>query len=267
MQLMSIGQFAQATGLTVKRLRHYHDTGVITAARIDEHTGYRWYSPDQVADAVVLATLRDSGVGLQEIGRILGSAEDRTQLVADALGRTRADLEAARDRVARATHLLGAFPDVPFAVRWVTHRHVLVASAELSLRECSAWFGETYPQLAAAANGVTGTPGAFYANEFFTEGRGTVTAFLPVPQETPDATVLPGGHFAVAVHDGAYDTFRATYAALGAQVHHHLTPDTATDVREHYLISPSESPDPHTWRSELHWPIHPPTRTDAPGRE
>lgn len=254
---MSIGQFAQATGLTLKRLRHYDDTGVLHPARTDAATGYRWYAPDQVADALVLVTLRDSGVGLAEIASILRARDDRDTLVAEALGRARADVESARDRVALAAHLMGALPRVAIAVRWVPPQLVVTAAAELSLDECAPWFDETYARLTAPVRGHAGAAGATYASAFFTEGRGTVTAFVPVPEGTPGATPLAGGTFAVAAHDGPYDTFRTTYAALGAHVHRHHTPDPDAAVREHYLIGPTESPDPHAWRSEVHWPIRP----------
>ena len=196
---------------------------------------------------MLLVALRDSGVGLREVAEVLSARANRDEHIATALYRTKSDTESARDRIARTIKQLGLVPRVPIALRWIEQQHVLSASADLTFDECGPWFDEVYPQLARRAQGPTGAGGASYASSFFTEGRGTVTAFLPVPENTPDA---------VATHEGPYDTFRPpTYAALGEYVHQHHTPDSTIPVREHYLMGPSESSDSRDWRSEVHWAI------------
>jgi hypothetical protein len=52
--MMSIGRFADATGLTVKALRHYDEIGLLTPAQVDPETAYRYYEPAQVEDAVTI---------------------------------------------------------------------------------------------------------------------------------------------------------------------------------------------------------------------
>ena len=42
--MMSIGDFARASGLTAKALRLYDETGLLEPAEVDEFTGYRWYA-------------------------------------------------------------------------------------------------------------------------------------------------------------------------------------------------------------------------------
>ncbi len=48
MQLMPIGRFSRLTGVGVKALRHYDELGLPVPAAVDDETGYRFYSPDQV---------------------------------------------------------------------------------------------------------------------------------------------------------------------------------------------------------------------------
>lgn len=255
MHELSIGQLATASGLTVKRLRHYHDTGVLVAARVDNWSGQRRYLPGQVGDAVLVRRLRAAGIGLEEIAAIIGSATGREQLVTRALAAARAEMDRARSQVDEVALLLGAVPEIPFAVRQISDQHVLADEADLSVDECSAWFGETFGRLRQRPALITGPPGAAYAAEFFTEGRGRVQAFVSLGAATHGSTVLPGGAFAIAVHDGSYDSFETTYAALGLQVHRHCTPRLDADVREHYLIAISETPDPTRWRTEVCWPV------------
>lgn len=57
--LLSIGEFATVTHLSVKTLRHYHDEGLLEPERIDPHSGYRYYSTAQVPTAQVIRRFRD----------------------------------------------------------------------------------------------------------------------------------------------------------------------------------------------------------------
>ena len=42
--LLSIGEFSRMTFLSVKTLRHYHETGLLAPARIDESSGTGYYA-------------------------------------------------------------------------------------------------------------------------------------------------------------------------------------------------------------------------------
>lgn len=67
---MTIGQLARRTGLSVRTLRFYADKGVLPATGRTE-AGYRLFGPDAVARARLLRTLRDLGVGLDDVRRVL----------------------------------------------------------------------------------------------------------------------------------------------------------------------------------------------------
>ena len=58
----SIGEFARRTRLTVVALRYYDRVGLLTPARVDRTTGYRYYDDEQVDDAIRLGLLRSLGV-------------------------------------------------------------------------------------------------------------------------------------------------------------------------------------------------------------
>lgn len=70
--LLSIGDFARATGLTHKALRLYDDLGLLPPAEVDPFSGYRRYSPAQVERARLVAALRLVGMPLVRIRSVLG---------------------------------------------------------------------------------------------------------------------------------------------------------------------------------------------------
>jgi len=78
MELMSIGRFSRLTGLTVKALRHYDELGLLRPAVVDPDTGYRSYSPEQVARAEWIRTLRRLEVPLDDVATLLATDDPAT---------------------------------------------------------------------------------------------------------------------------------------------------------------------------------------------
>jgi DNA-binding transcriptional MerR regulator len=75
-ELLSIGEFAAATQLSLKALRLYDEQQVLRPARVDSATGYRYYRRDQVPVARLIRTLRAMDMPVARLGAIVAS--DRT---------------------------------------------------------------------------------------------------------------------------------------------------------------------------------------------
>ncbi|MTD56132.1 MerR family transcriptional regulator [Amycolatopsis pithecellobii] len=67
MELLTIGAFARAARLSPKALRLYDELGLLRPASIDPRSGYRWYSPEQLDHARLVASLRRIGMPLARI--------------------------------------------------------------------------------------------------------------------------------------------------------------------------------------------------------
>jgi DNA-binding transcriptional MerR regulator len=63
----SIGEFARLGGVTAKALRHYDRLGVLHPAVVDERTGYRRYSADQLAELYEVLSLTRLGLTLRQV--------------------------------------------------------------------------------------------------------------------------------------------------------------------------------------------------------
>jgi DNA-binding transcriptional MerR regulator len=68
---MSIGEFAQRSRLSPKALRLYDGLGLLSPARVDELSGYRYYEGAQLDQARLIATLRQVGVPLTTVRELL----------------------------------------------------------------------------------------------------------------------------------------------------------------------------------------------------
>ncbi len=116
--LLSIGRFARLSGLSIGALRHYHEQGVLSPARIDPGTRYRSYQRAQLDEARLLARLRELGLSLPEVRDFLAAdqAERSRRLAAH-----RASLLAVLARTQRQIHWLNRSIDHEEPIMTATH--------------------------------------------------------------------------------------------------------------------------------------------------
>jgi DNA-binding transcriptional MerR regulator len=272
-EMFTVGEFSRLTHLTVKALHHYHEAGVLPPARVDAATGYRWYSPDQLADAQLVRRLRQVRMPLTEVRAVLAAPDraGREAGISTHLARLRLELAGTAAAVASLQALLTAAPEpAPITYRLAPEQHCLTFAADVERHAVGAWCAEAFPRLLAAAGRSGSTPegpgGALYGEGWFELGGGEVTAYLPVHPDDPAAqpshepaagvvaTTLLAGPTAVIMHEGSFSDLDRSYAALGRHV---VERDLGTrgPIREIYLVTPADSADPADLRTEVCWPI------------
>ena len=64
---LKIGEFSQLMQVTVKTLRHYEQKGLLLPYKVDEWTGYRYYSIEQMQRLNIIRQLQRLGFSLDEI--------------------------------------------------------------------------------------------------------------------------------------------------------------------------------------------------------
>ena len=99
---MTVGQLARLSGVTVRTLHHYDETGLLRpSGRTD--AGYRLYDPDDVARLQQVLYYRELGLTLDEVAELLDdpAADPTTHLTRqhELLGRRIAQLEEMRAAV------------------------------------------------------------------------------------------------------------------------------------------------------------------------
>jgi len=266
-ELLSIGRFAQLTGLTAKALRHYDDLGLLRPAHVDASSGYRWYSLEQARDAVAIRRLRAFELPLDEVAEVLRGDD---VLLRERLAVQRARLEGRAvvtermidelDRLLRgeeelvtARRLDYRVQDVPELVLAAIHRPARLG--ELPIPEL---IGET-GRWAFAHDSIPGAPVAICpADDDGTVDlrvgwpvRGTVEPPAPI-----DLVVCPAGRAVVHTYVGGFmglcDEWRLLWESLQSDGIH-----PRGEPREHYETSPEEVDDPSEHVTRLVWPLEP----------
>ncbi|NDZ96289.1 MerR family transcriptional regulator [Streptomyces sp. SID6673] len=106
-ELLTISVFARACGLTASALRFYADSGLLEPAFVDDATGYRYYTQDQLDGAVLVRRLREMGMPLSRLRDVLDSGDARSaaELIDDHLAELTARVRTATEiaEVAKAS--------------------------------------------------------------------------------------------------------------------------------------------------------------------
>lgn len=69
--MLSTGEFARRTRLTVKALRVYEGTGLLRPDTVNRSNRYRRYSPSQVRTGQLIGLLRSAGLSLADVRAVL----------------------------------------------------------------------------------------------------------------------------------------------------------------------------------------------------
>lgn len=80
-QLLKIGELAALAGVSVKALRVYEKKNIIKPVRVDEGSGYRYYSAGQLEQVESLMELQDMGFSLVEIEQILSGERSKEEIL------------------------------------------------------------------------------------------------------------------------------------------------------------------------------------------
>jgi DNA-binding transcriptional MerR regulator/effector-binding domain-containing protein len=266
---LTIGDFSRMTLLSVKALRHYHEIGLLEPAAVDRESGYRMYDMDQVPTAQVIRRLKDLGMPLDDVKRVLQAPDlkARNEAIVAHLQRMEHELAQTNANVASLRRLLESSGARHASVEFRSQ----AAAGALAIRErvtvesLDAWwvdaFGELHSAAARARLKRSGPDGALYPGEWFQDEVGDVVAFMPVAGEYEvrrpgrvQRYVVPAAELAVLLHRGPLRDLDQTFAALGEFV---LERAIGVDgpMREYYVVTAFDTEDEAELRTEVAWPI------------
>jgi DNA-binding transcriptional MerR regulator len=78
--MIRIGEFSRISQVSIKTLRFYDEVGLLHPTRVDDFTGYRYYTFSQLARLHRILALKEMGFPLEQIGRLLDDEVSPEQL-------------------------------------------------------------------------------------------------------------------------------------------------------------------------------------------
>ena len=273
MDLLPIGRFAQLTGLTVRAVRHYGELGLLQPAYVDPETGYRYFAPEQVAEAEAIRRLRFLELALDEIRKILEAGDPsftRERLVrhrakmAELAATTEQILATLQRIIDGEERLVPGTPDIrtEVEIKEVRSQDVLIIRERVPQEKLSEVIPAAFNEIAAYLHEhglepvgppVTVSP---YADE---EGMVAIENGWAVPASVPGSGRIEAATLSACTvlsyrHRGHYQELDRSYRALQTLVEREgLT--IAGVPREIYWTDPEELSDPADWVTEIQFPI------------
>ncbi|MBW1599061.1 MerR family transcriptional regulator [Streptomyces sp. JJ38] len=269
--MFSIGDFAKHGSVSVRMLRHYDAVGLLRPARVDPHSGYRYYGAAQLSRLNRIIALKDLGFTLEQVRVVLDEEVEPGEL-RGMLRLRRAELAAAMAAdAARLTQVEARLLTIESEGTMSSQDIVIKRVPAVRVAELTATaegFGpahispviqplyrELFRRLAAAGIAPVGPGVAYY--EPLKGGAVTVHAGVQVavePDAAHDFTVVTLPELesaATLVHHGSMDGVMPSVQALARWIEANGYRTTAPP-REVYL---SADGDPSTWVTELQEPV------------
>jgi DNA-binding transcriptional MerR regulator len=118
--MYKIGDFSQLGQVSVRMLRHYDKLGLLKPGHVDQWTGYRYYTLDQLPHLHRIMALKDLGLSLEQVGQLLDDPaadgrlqtmlQEKQQRIAAQLAEEQARLARVSARLERIAHIEDPIP-------------------------------------------------------------------------------------------------------------------------------------------------------------
>jgi len=269
--MFKIGEFSKVSQVPVKTLRYYDEIGLMPPARVDEFTGYRFYSLDQLPRLNMLLALRDLGFTLEQVGALMQEGINVEQ-VRGMLRMKRAEIEGRIEeegaRLSRVEHRLsliekeGRMPAYEVVIKkGEPVRVAAVRGVVENYASMGVLFDELFAVLGEKGIAPMGPAFAIYYDEEYKERDVDAEAAVPVAAEDLPETgrvrirELPAfAEMASLVRPGPYDDFTPAYRELMAWIESNGY-RIAGPNREIYLRGPTDNLSPESYVTEIQFPI------------
>lgn len=270
--MIKIGDFSHLSQVPVKTLRYYDEIGLFKPAQIDPFTNYRYYTLDQLPRLNRILALKELGLSLEQIAQMLHD-ELTPEQIRGMFKLKQAELQqhiqSEQEKLARLESRLrqiemeGKMSEFDAVIKHIDAQRVI------SFRQVVP-DGSGISQLLSQVFGVVFTSGIKFTGPPITMYHSHENGFdtelvFPVDEsfsgELPSVGgtqmtlhVIPAQTVASTIHHGSYETIAETYNALSqwvsAQGYDYVGP-----IREIYLTSPGDTPNPADYLTEVQIPV------------
>lgn len=226
--MLTIGEFSKACGVTVKTLRHYDKIGLLLPNKVDTMTNYRYYSEEQISQMLLINRLKRYGLSLQRIQALLLSEEDlfpvlvtqkhvlskEIQLIEGTLSELNAHLK----DIERSGKMINYQRN--YEITLVEREPVSIMSVrqEMNLAQYDQAFdrafGQLFEKIGQQQVVPVGPAIAIYHDSEFMEEDTDIEVALPINAPESASRQLSGGLHIRTVHRGAYHNLSEAYAAI-----------------------------------------------------
>jgi DNA-binding transcriptional MerR regulator len=273
MNMFKISEFSKFSRVPTKTLRYYDEIGLFSHAAVDRFTNYRYYSAEQLPRLNRILALKEMGLSLAEIARLLDeqvTPEELRGMFRLKEAEVRQEVEDAQARLALVANRLkqieqeGKMPEHDVLIKHLAPLYTLYVRQTMPTPAAVGnVLGESFMAMQQQGIMPVAPPMAIFYDEEFLPTNLDAAIALPVDTAVKQEVALTGGRAltpqtlpevasaACIIHHDSYDTFDQSYAALAAWIEANGY-RVAGPPRELYLTAPEEGKLPVT---EIQFPV------------
>ena len=268
--MFKIGDFSKLCQVTVKTLRHYDDLGLFKPIEVDQFTGYRFYSADQVLRLYRILALKNLGLTLEQIALII-DGDLPVEKIRGILRQQQVELQQHLvEEEARLTRVEILLRQIEKEDIMTTYEVILKEIPEIrvaSVRGIIPTYGDICqlfdvlcPYLFQVKAAFVGPAMAIYYDHEYREREVDVEVAVPITGEVPDHPRVKTRNLplirqaASIIHSGPYESFVDSYRHLMKWIQVNQLQIVGFN-REIYLRGPNDTSNPDEYITEIQVPV------------
>jgi effector-binding domain-containing protein len=270
--MLKIGDFSKFSRVSIKTLRYYDEIGLLKPVIVDQLTGYRYYSADQLTRLNRIIGLKDLGLSLDEIGLLLAENPGAEKIIAILRLKQKESQERLREEEARLKRVEewlrrvekeGNMPSYDVMIKRIESQTVASVRDKIpTYDDIGKLYGELFSFTGRHRAKLAGPAMAIYYDPEYREKDVDVEAAIPIAGSLPgqkrvivyELPVIESA--ACVIHKGPYENFNQAYKALLAWVESNGYQISGPN-REIYLKGPGRflKGNPEDYVTEIQLPV------------
>ena len=266
--MIKIGDFSRMGFVTVQTLRHYDEIGLLKPVKVDQFTGYRYYSADQLPRLNYIIALKNLGLSLDDIAVLINDSLS-AEHIREIFTLKRAELQKRvleeQKRLAQVEEVLkqiekeGSMPKYHATIKKL-EPEIVVSIRDVLPEFSGVGIGEMFQELIGflVSNGIkpTGPSMLIYRDTEYREQDADVEVAAPIGKVIPGAGRIKVYELP-AVEQAATVTYNGTYEDMGEAYNEIMSWIASSGYqisgfcRELYLVSPGDTDDPSQYVTEI----------------
>lgn len=224
--MLSIGQFSKVCMVTIKALRYYDRIDLIHPFHINEETGYRYYSEEQIPQMLLINRLKRYGFSLSDIKDIMSDSsadiliiklnKQRRLLEEDIAGKRLIldDMQRYAESIERTGDIMSGQNNYKIEIVTTDDMNVISERNNMSVDDFGKYYGVLYKRCQTERIVLNGVCMAVYHDSEFDPECSDIELALGVQDGSSYDRVIKGTECAVTTHYGGYSGLPEAYGAI-----------------------------------------------------
>jgi effector-binding domain-containing protein len=228
--MLKIGDFSKFSRVSIKTLRFYDEIGLLKPVSVDQFSGYRYYSAEQLPRLNRIIGFKNLGLSLDEISLLMTDNLPVDKVIEVLKAKQKESMNRLRQEEARLKKVEewlkkvekeGFMPEYDVNLKKIEEMQIASVRGTIpTYGDISRLYKELFSYLGRKRVQYAGPPMAVYHDCEYKEKDADVEAAIPVTgniqgSDKVKIQLLPGVEQAAFVlHKGPYENFSRAYSAL-----------------------------------------------------